>query len=210
MSEKQKALLGFNPNDESSYFYRYSKFKINDRFIREGGEYEMVIVSAYYHTTRKGRKSIVIIFKDLKTEKIAKVFMVVASKTGRTDNPLRRYENYLFDSLLIVTDSSKDTELKEVMDWDYKAGCLVPATKIAFYDLIGKKCKVVLGYRIKVEGYYAYISYAIGGLFDYETNQSADEILDNEIATLYFLPRETMESENGSFGEKTQICRIRY
>ena len=37
-----------NKNEYSGYFQKYTKFKLSANFIRQGGEYEMEIISAYF------------------------------------------------------------------------------------------------------------------------------------------------------------------
>ena len=199
-----------NKNEYSGYFQKYTKFKLSANFIRQGGEYEMEIISAYHHIAKSGRETICIIFKDLNSEKIAKTYLILSSKKGRKNHPARQFENQLLDSIFIVTNSQKELVPCEVVDYDYREDGFCVKNKIAYKDLIGKKLRIVLGYRIRAIDYFAYVSYAIGGVFEYETKQTADEILENEAPVVYFLPRETKEVEYGSYGERAEICSIRH
>ena len=152
----------------------------NDFIVQERGAYKVVVVSASYFTSKFGREGVKLLFMDIKTKKFIQLYLMTLTQKGN----VRKKPKQMLDDLLILGNILElKPEYGMEQELNFKEKKIQENEAIIYPELIGKKYWLDLAVRLNYQNMVYYVNYHILGIYKADTQQSATEYKQNQIAT---------------------------
>lgn len=159
--------------------YHFDEKKIP--YITKSGIYRVEIVSVNRHISHAKREGLQILAMDIKSKKYMQFYLMLFTQRGK-----KREKDYeLLQKFLILGNVFKNIEPDHGSQFfiDYKEKKISKKEGVVYKELIGKKYLIDLGIRLSYYQPITYTNYRILDIYKFDTQQTADEYIKNQIAS---------------------------